>query len=148
MTAPLVFARNHATVDEVGWHLQQCAGAFVPPLDRRVDIVVYAEKLVRRAACFEVWSAHFLVGLVAAYLNDEAQPLAFISNVSVLPSHQSLGIATSLLTQCLEHAKAIGFKRVELEVGSGNLQAINLYFKMGFLQKVGIGKGMLMHRIL
>ncbi len=140
MNTPLVFARNHATVDEAVWHLQQCAAAFVPALDSRVDIAVYAEKLVHHAACFEAWSAHVLVGLVAAYLNNQAQQHAFISNVSVLPSYQSMGIATSLLVQCLEQSKAIGFKRVELEVGSGNPQAIHLYLKIGFLQQMDIDK--------
>lgn len=148
MNILMIFVKNRATVDEVALHLRQCALAFVPPLGSRVDITVYAEKLVRQAVRFEAWSSNDLVGLVATYFNNKSELIAFVSSVSVLPSHQGLGIASSLLAQCLECAKTGGFRYLELEVDGSNLNAINLYLKMGFLRPKSIGGGMRMQHFL
>lgn len=148
MNVLIVGVKNHATVDEVALHLRQCDHAFVPPLESRVDITVYAEKLVRQAVRFEAWSSNDLVGLVATYFNNKSELIAFVSSVSVLPSHQGLGIASSLLAQCLECAKTSGFRCLELEVDGSNLNAINLYLKMGFLRQKAIGGGIRMQHFL
>ncbi len=133
MSEAIVFGRNQASVVAVEEHLRHCASSFVPPLDSRVEIGAYAKKLFDRAACFEAYVAHALVGLVGVYLNDSAEPAAFITNVSVLPSYQGQGIAVHLLAECIEQARALGFVRVELEVGRANAPAIGLYSRMGFV---------------
>ncbi len=134
MTTPLVFTCNRASASVVAWHLQQCADAFVPPLQTRVDIGAYAEKIVQHAVCFEAYAGDVLVGLVAAYLNAQDRLVAFITSVSVLASHQGQGIGVSLLIACLQRVQEMGFSRVELEVSQRNVAAIALYTKLGFMQ--------------
>lgn len=54
--------------------------------------------------------------------------------VSVKKSHWGRGIATRLLTQCLEKGRAMGCTVFELEVLADNAAAIHLYEKLGFRQ--------------
>ncbi len=50
----------------------------------------------------------------------------------VKESHWGCGIATQLLTQCLEKGRAMGCTVLELEVLTTNAAAIRLYEKLGF----------------
>lgn len=52
--------------------------------------------------------------------------------VSVKKSHWGRGIATQLLTQCLEKGRAMGCTVWELAVLTTNAAAIHLYEKLGF----------------
>lgn len=52
--------------------------------------------------------------------------------VSVRQSHWGRGVATQLLTQCLEKGRAMGCTVFELEVLADNAAAIHLYEKLGF----------------
>lgn len=112
--------------------LRSCNDAFVPPLGSRVDIAEYADKIVARADRLEAWVNDELVGLAAIYCNDLASMRAFITSVSVLDVWQGRGIASKLVAQCIDHARRLGFARIELEVDGRNLAAIRLYEKYGF----------------
>ena len=144
-SATLVYVQNMATVEGVASHLRQCASSFVPPLDTRVDIDAYADKIVQRAVRFEAWSRGVLVGLVAAYLNDSGESVGFITSVSVLAAWQGQGVASTLLEQCLVRATESRFVRMELEVDRGNHRAVELYAKMGFVPEDKDDSSMVMH---
>lgn len=126
------FALNVATASQVAKLLRSCNDAFVPPLGSRVDIAEYADKIVARADRLEAWVNSELVGLAAIYCNDLASMRAFITSVSVLDVWQGRGIASKLVAQCIDHARRLGFARIELEVDGRNLAAIRLYEKYGF----------------
>ena len=110
-------------------HLQACDAGFSPPLSTRVDLAAYAAKLATHALCFAHWEGD-LLGLVAVYANQP--PRAFVTNVSVLPSHQGQGIARALMTQALDHLRGAGFTEVALEVAENALPARRLYTRLGF----------------
>lgn len=128
----LRYAINQASIDEIALHLQACAPYFVSPLNLRVDIQSYAQKIVANAMRFEAWSGATLVGLVAMYCNGAIHGQAYITNVSVLPDWGGQGVAGALMTQCLAHAKGIRLHQVKLEVEAANVAAIRLYAKNGF----------------
>lgn len=113
-------------------HLRSCDADFVPPLSSRVDLAAYAGRLVTRATRFEAWNGPQLVGLVACYLNDREGGVGFITSVSVLKEAGRQGIATTLMTRCLERARGLGFERLQLEVASTNEAALELYRRCGF----------------
>ena len=70
-----------------------------------------------------------MVGLIACYFNKEE---AFISNVSVLPEYAGQGIASKLMTNCINNANKKKAPKIRLEVSSDSTQAIQLYKKYGF----------------
>lgn len=130
--APFVLQRNRADAAEVGAHLRACDASFVPPLGERVDLDGYAARIVARAERFEAWDQDRLAALVAAYCNDPARRMAFVTSVSVLPSRQGRGLASRLLRECIDHVRLGGFERIELEVDSRNTIAARLYHRHGF----------------
>jgi ribosomal protein S18 acetylase RimI-like enzyme len=132
MSGTLDFGVNRASAAQVAGHLQACDHAFVPPLSERVAIGAYARKIAEKAQRFEAWADGELVGLVAVYCTDPEKRGAFITSVSVAPEWQGRGIASQLVGRCLEHVRAIGFGRIELEVDSRNTGAVALYGKCGF----------------
>ena len=133
MKPAIEFLLNTATATQIANHLRYCDKDFLPPLRDRVEITGYAQKIVSKATRFEAWANGTLIGLVAVYCNDQKNGIAHITNVSVLKAWVGQGIATRLMTQCIEHVITVGMVRVCLEVASENLPAIKLYKKHGFV---------------
>ena len=133
MNASIEFLLNKASVAQIAEHLLQCDADFVPHLSGRVEIGDYAQKIASKATRFEAWSGGTLVGLVAAYCNDQENHIAYITSVSVLRAWTSNGIAARLVGQCVEHAKTSGMRQISLEVREENTPAIKLYEKSGFV---------------
>jgi ribosomal protein S18 acetylase RimI-like enzyme len=132
MTGRLLFHLDKATRAQIAEHLARCDTAFVPPLTGRVEIGAYSDKIATRATRFESWADDALVGLVAAYCNDEHRGTAYVTSVSVLQGWQGRGIASRLLDRCVEHVAKLGFRHVQLEVGTTNNAALRLYERKGF----------------
>lgn len=131
MTA-IRFSEDVAGAEEIGRHLALCADNFVPPLRDRVEITLYADKIVANAKRFEAWQDEKLVGLVATYCNAPDCGIAYVTNVSVLPEVQGMGIGARLVQQCLAKVLAMGFGHAQLEVGAANAKALKLYISQGF----------------
>jgi GNAT superfamily N-acetyltransferase len=131
--ARILYAANRSTIADVATHLSRCDAGFVPPLSGRVDIGAYAAKIAAHAERFEAWAGDELVGLVAAYCNDQSRHAAFITSVSVLAERSGAGIASRLLQDCIDHARSAGFTVVRLSVGRRQSTAMPLYGKFGFL---------------
>jgi ribosomal protein S18 acetylase RimI-like enzyme len=131
MNAAIRYAVDQASCAEVEAHLGRCDARFTPPLHTRVDIRAYAAKICQHAVRFEAWSDGMLVGLAAAYLNGAAR-LAFITNVSVEEAHCRAGVATALLERLIGRARALGLRKVSLEVSSEQPGALRLYERCGF----------------
>lgn len=145
MSQPLSISLNRASEAQVAEHLRRCDADFVPPLSGRVEIDRYAAKLASRAERFEAWAGDVLVGLVAVYCNDAGRRAAFVTSVSVLREWHGNGIASRLLGKSIEHAKELGFERLELEVDRCNAGAIHLYEKTSFIAGKVTGCSMAMH---
>jgi len=133
MSETIEFGLNKASEAQISEHLSRSDADFMPPLSARVKIVDYIKKITRRASRFEAWSGDQLVGLVAAYCNDQEKRIAYITSVSVLREWRGNGIAMILMKQCIEHVKASGMQQIGLEVASGNIPVIRLYEKIGFV---------------
>lgn len=123
---------NGSTVIQVLAHLHACDRCFIPPLNTRVNLLAYAEKIAFRATRFEVWIGGELSALLACYTNDLARTNAFITSVSVIPAAQGQGVADALLTAAINYVRDQRFEQIELEVASDNVAARNLYIKAGF----------------
>lgn len=135
MNAEVSYVRNAACVAELCAHLVACDGEFYQRLSTRVSIHDYATKLFSGAERFEAWAGNDLVGLVASYHNDPRQNSTYISNVSVLPSWQGLGIASQLIKQCVELARNQSFSVVLLSANAHDPDIIGFYESLGFGQQ-------------
>lgn len=133
MSEAIEFGLNKASEAQIAEHFVRCDADFVPPLSGRVEIRDYAQKVASKATRFEAWSGGTLVGLVAAYCNDQEKRIAYITSVSVLSEWMGKGIAASLMKLCIDYSKTSGMRQISLEVASDNTPAIKLYEKSGFV---------------
>lgn len=122
-----------AGAEHVARLLRACDAGFVPPLSARVDIDAYAAKLAAQATLVEAWDGDALAGLVAIYCNNHDTGIAYVSNVSVAPSHTRRGIAGRLLREALALAQAAGMRSAQLSVHGANAAAQALYRQHGFM---------------
>jgi ribosomal protein S18 acetylase RimI-like enzyme len=118
--------------NEIFEHLKACDKNFIPALSNRVDLGSYSKKLFEKAVTFEAWEKKNLVGLLAIYLNDEENEIAYITNVSLLVQYSGKGIAMELMRHCIEFSRGNKFKKIILEVNKKNKDAIRLYEKFNF----------------
>jgi len=97
-----------------------------------VEIDAYAKKMAVSADLFEAWMGEDLIGLIAVYCNAVDRGVAFVTNVSVVSTWQGRGIASCLLSSCINHVRKLGFSSIELDVNKMNAPAIALYKNHGF----------------
>ena len=131
MSKALDYRREQAGADAIVAHFLGCDAAFLDSLRARTSLPDYASKLMARALRFEAWSGGRLAGLLAVY-HDATMGAAYISNVSVLSEHCRQGIASHLLSACLEEARKLALREITLEVARDNQAAIALYRRHGF----------------
>ena len=128
----LIFRVNSASCEAITSHLSLCYDKFDPPLDSYINIEEYGVKIYNKAVTFEAWVGGTLVGLVAAYFNDTQMGLGYITNVSVIETYRTMGIASSLLEQAVNFGRENNFLKILLEVEPDNSAALTLYQKCGF----------------
>ena len=148
MSVEIEYLSNHASEAQIAQHLSQCDADFVPPLNTRIDINDYANKIVRKAVRFEAWSDSVLIGFVAVYCNDHQARIGYITSVSILKAWTKKGIAAHLMEQYVMHVKSSGMHEISLEVASDNAPAIRLYEKNGFVAGRTNSSFVTMNRVL
>ncbi|MFT3885238.1 MAG: GNAT family N-acetyltransferase [Flavobacteriales bacterium] len=129
-------------------HLESCGPSFIPPLSTYVNISDYARRLADRAFTLEYWHNNILIALVAMYMNDTKERIAFISNISTLSNYQGQGLASDLLHKAIAHARDLGFTQVALEVNELNTPAIKLYERNAFVRVAAMDGRWTMHLTL
>jgi ribosomal protein S18 acetylase RimI-like enzyme len=132
MIKGLTFSQNTASQTTIFEHLVRCNESHNPRLDARVDLWEYSIRIYENATTFEAWLDNALVGLVAAYFNGQNSRSAYITDVSVIQNLMKSGIASALMSKCLEYAKSLNIDVVMLEVFKDNTKAIRFYEKFGF----------------
>lgn len=129
----IIFKIKEASESDLLNHLIKCNDNFVPPLESRINISEYSEKIFTKAITFEAWNLKDLIGVIAVYFNKETN-IAFITNVSVVNEYMGHGIAGKLIEMCINYAEFNKFKEIKLEVNKDNFPAINIYKKHKFTQ--------------
>lgn len=122
---------NIASEKEIEVHLRKTSDRFTPPLDTYVNIEEYATKIKNNSNTFEAWNDKNLIGLIAVYMNRENK-IAYITSVSVFKEYLKKGIASTLLSRCIQFYKKLNFFRIDLEVFAINKYAVGFYRKKGF----------------
>lgn len=129
----ILYQTKTANVNDICLHLNACDDSFVPALSSRINITEYAQKIFDKAITFEAWNKSELVGLIATYFSQPETGIAFITNVSVCQNNKGKGIASQLLSNCIDYAIKTNYKEIKLEVNSKNTPAITFYKKHHFI---------------
>lgn len=124
-----------ATEKEIWLHLINCNDNFLPPLNQRVNIEEYANKIFERSVTFEAWNKDILTGLIAVYFSLESSVQnAFITNVSILRESMHIGISSALMKMCIIYTQNNHVQELNLEVFENNSTAISFYRKFNFVE--------------
>ena len=126
------YTTNQASLEQIIHHLKECDLSFRVPLSERLFIADYGEKLFNFSVRFEVWDEEELSGLIAAYCNDRATNVAYISHVGISNRYRNKGLGASLLKYSIESIKSLAFKTIKLEVDAQNTIALKIYAQAGF----------------
>lgn len=130
-SANIRYEKNQASQGILLTYLNRVANEFIPNLHEQVsDFEAYTKKIFDKADVFEAWYGNDLIGMVAAYLNDDEKGRGFITSVSVDPDFQGMGLAKELLLKVILYATKKRYKKICLE--TENDKAIGLYKTMGF----------------
>lgn len=105
---------------------------FHSPLDERVDILQYSEKLARNSIQFWLMIEDQAVGFMACYFNDQINLTGFITTISLVKKYQGQGLGKRLIKEAIQYGKTHGFLSIKLQVSKTNKPAINFYLKYGF----------------
>lgn len=103
---------------------------FVPSLEERIDIQVYAKKLQQNAVNLFASLEGQDIGHCAIYLNQKDK--AYISSFGVLEMSQRCGAGSQLMNKALEEVRKRNIHEVELQVHRDNEKAIQFYQKQNF----------------
>lgn len=141
----VVYTINCAEKDDVQHHLMECDKSFIPPLSLKVNIEDYAKKIVEKADTFEAWVDGKLIGLIAAYCNNLEDRESYITNVSVVESFGDRGIASELLSMCIQYVGNLKFNWIKLKVNKNSDKARKLYKKYDF-REIGFEKEFVLMR--
>lgn len=133
LTNNIIYTIQTAGYNDVFAHLEKCDENFTPRLSKGTDIAAYSQKIVKNSVTFEAWAGTELIGLVAAYFNDEKKHTGFITNVSTVKEYFGRGIAAQLMKNCIGYGIEQQFGLIALEVAKNNTSAIQLYKKYNFL---------------
>jgi ribosomal protein S18 acetylase RimI-like enzyme len=105
----------------------------VPALSQRVDIYLFAEKILRcGVAALAVRSTDVDIGLAAFYCNDLISKRAYLTHLAVCPEHRGHGVGKALIDYAKAHSSSFGMTSMALEVYSANEDALRFYSACGF----------------
>lgn len=113
--------------------LAEISGDFPIPLDRKVEIPSYVEKLLSLGIVYiAIEDGGKVCGAAAGYANDEERMTAFLSVIAVSRHARGGGTARALLHAFERGALERGMCSVVLETHCTNARAINFYRRCGF----------------
>jgi ribosomal protein S18 acetylase RimI-like enzyme len=118
--------------DEILAFLKVVSDTFYPPLNSRVDLHDYSEKLANDAINYFLVIDGRRIAHAAYYCNDFLGKVAFISSISIFKEFYGSGAASFIFEKVVESCKENGMKMIRLEVDDQNVKAVRFYRKQGF----------------
>ena len=125
-----VLEKKHLKIDDIISFIFDVDKDFVPRLSERIDITTWVHKFYPLSNIIAALDEGKIAGLIIFYANDTSTCKGYVTFVSVSPSYQKRGIATTLIRKSIIIMKDAGMKTVGID--TNNVNAMNLYRKVGF----------------
>ena len=124
------------TIDALETFLISVDNTFPESLSNKTNLSNYANKLLDNANLFSFEINSSIVGLVAGYIDNSFDDIAYISLVSVKSEYQGQGIAKALMKSFIAYAKTANIYYIHLYADRRNIKAQRLYESLGFEIKI------------
>lgn len=113
--------------------LKEVDGDFSPALSERVDLDVFADKLLKNANFFYDESDRGNIKcLVAMYANDFEKKYAYIPLVAVASNYRKQGLGSKMMLKALDYIHSLGDGIKIIGIHTNNPIAFELYKKLSF----------------
>lgn len=128
-----VVSYKQISLEQLFAFLEKVDSTFPIPISRKVDLHTYCEKLYAKAHMECIVNDDMIESLVAGYITNTINNMAYIALVGTLPEAKGRGYATQLLSRFIASAKEANLSGVHLYTAYTNHAAIHLYQKLGFV---------------
>lgn len=125
------YVYSRLTFEEVRSFLVQTDSEYPTPLSQSVDIDSYAHKLSDYSDFSLCYAGEELVGMISCYTNRP--PIGYVSNVCIKKAYQGKGVFSKMLGNLIDKITEKGIGCLFLEVSFDNIQALDIYFHLGFV---------------
>ncbi len=109
---------------------------FPVPLSEKVDLREYAKKLVNKAEICCITEENRILSVAAGYMNNADEEVAFLAVVATSQQARGKGMASALVKEFIDKARARQLKGVHLYTDKRNSSAISIYTKLGFVDYI------------
>ena len=127
---------NEINKENLLTYLKKIDCYFPVHLSSKVDLDLYAEKLLKCSTICAEYDKQEIIGAVIGYTDRLSDKIAYISVVGCLPDYQNRGIAKHLLYRFFEVCKNKKIPAVHLYTDATNFKAIKLYMSLGFKEYI------------
>lgn len=114
--------------------LKEVNNDFKPPLEKRINIDDYSQKLFNNSIIYFAKKDDIYIGFIAFYCNNIDNKIAYIPMLAIKSEFRGQGIGSKLLDAAILYIRDKGFLEVHIETWEGN-KVIDLYQKKGFIIK-------------
>ena len=98
-----------------------------------VNIPEYVDKILKFATIISISENGRIKAFIAFYENDKNREISYLTMIAVCKECWHLGYGKRLLEFSISEIRKKGYKLYRLEVKEGNLKAIKLYKRYGFI---------------
>lgn len=96
------------------------------------DFTAYSKKLEKNAIIYAAKIEEEILGFTVLYANDHINNTAFGLFLGVMPHMRNKGIGHLLIDAAFRKSKEQSMTKFKIEVNKKNVNAINIYKKIGF----------------
>lgn len=121
------------TIQQIEIFLNEMDDKYPVHLSQKINLHQYALKLYEKGVVLPILKDDKIVAMVAGYIKNTTDNIAYISLVGTLPNYNGNGYATKLVKEFINLAKQEGLLGVHLYTTKENDIAINIYTKLGFV---------------
>lgn len=106
-----------------------------PALSRRVNLAMFAEKILRSGiVVLAVNASKVDIGMAAFYCNDPIKQRAYLTHLAVVPEYRRAGVGKTLIGYAKNYSTSMGMTSMLLEVYNSNDKAKRFYASCGFFR--------------
>ncbi len=123
-----------SNLDEVALYhyFQEIDNDFEIPLSQKVDIHLYAARLLKNGYVLAVVENENILSLIGFYCNDFKQKKGYVSILSTKKEQRGKGYAKTLVREMIKVCQQEGMSNVYVD--TVNPQAATLYKSIGFVE--------------
>lgn len=128
-----MIAKN-LTIEQILKFLSIVDNTFIIPLSHKQSLCNLAQKFLDCGTLCVIIKNNKIISMIAGYIKNTINNMAYISVVATIPEAQGKGYATIILKEFIEIVRSCGLKGVHLYTDARNINAISMYERLGFIE--------------